>query len=325
MNAHPMLFALGASASFGQDVAAALGVPLSPHEEREFEDGEHKSRALVSARGRAAYVIHSLHGEPGHSANDRLCRLLFFIGALRDAGAESVTAVAPYLAYARKDQRTRPFDPVTTRYVAAMFEAVGTDAVLTMDVHNIAAYENAFRCRAEHIEAAPLFAAQLAPVLGGPTVVVAPDAGAVKRAEKFRQLLVAAGIDAGSALAEKYRSGGVLTGNLLVGEVEGRTAVIFDDLVSSGETLVRTARTCREKGAARVLAVATHAAFSPAASGVLADPALERLYVTDTVGPGRLGAGVATSKVTVLGCGRRFAAAIRSMHEGGPAQPDQPL
>ena len=315
----PMLFGLGSSAPFGAQVAAGLGLQLAPHEEREFEDGEHKARTLAPVIGRAVYVIHSLHGDMQQSANDKLCRMLFFIASLRDAGAASVTAVAPYLAYSRKDRRTKPFDPVITRYVGAMFQAAGADAMLTLDVHNLAAYENAFSCRTEHIEAAPLFVAHLAPLLGEQVVVVAPDAGAIKRADQLRQLLALAGIEAGSALAEKYRSGGVLTGSLLVGELEGRTALIFDDLVSSGETLLRTARACRDKGASSVLAAATHGVFSAGAATALADPAIDGIYVTDSVAPGRLAGSGADAKLTVLPCAQLFADAIRAFHATGEA------
>ncbi len=101
------LFALDASRAYGERVASALGVALASHEEREFEDGEHKARPLENVRGRDVYVIHSLYGEPGMSANDKLVRLLFFIGTLKDASAARVTAVCPYLAYARKDRRTQ--------------------------------------------------------------------------------------------------------------------------------------------------------------------------------------------------------------------------
>ena len=139
------LFALHATAELGAAVAAALGRPLAAHEEREFEDGEHKARPLEAVRGADVFVLQSLHGGPEQSANDKLCRLLFFIGALKDSGAARVTALVPYLCYARKDRRTKPNDPVTTRYVASLFEAVGTDAVVTLDVHNPAAFENAFR------------------------------------------------------------------------------------------------------------------------------------------------------------------------------------
>ena len=117
------LFALGADRDFGQGIGQALGLPLSDHEERDFEDGEHKARPLVSVRGRDVYVIRSLYSDPAASVNDKLCKLLFFIGACKDAGAARVTAVTPYLCYARKDRKTKPRDPVTTRYLANLFEA----------------------------------------------------------------------------------------------------------------------------------------------------------------------------------------------------------
>src|SRR5208282_3461850 len=96
------LFALHATAAFGAAVAAALGVALAAHEEREFEDAEHKARPLDTVRGADVFVLQSLHSGPEQSANDKLCRLLFFIGALKDAGAARVTALTPYLCYARK-------------------------------------------------------------------------------------------------------------------------------------------------------------------------------------------------------------------------------
>ena len=117
------LFALNATRDFGERVAAKLAVPLTEHEEREFEDGEHKARPLVSIRAKDAYIIQSLYWDDRQSVNDKLCRLLFFAGALRDAGAGRVTAVIPYLAYARKERKTQPRDPVTTRYVALLIEA----------------------------------------------------------------------------------------------------------------------------------------------------------------------------------------------------------
>ena len=123
------LFALEGSREFGGRVADHLGLALADHEERVFEDGEHKARPLTSVRGRDVFVIHSLYGDAEQSGNDKLCKLLFFIGALRDASAARVTAVVPYLAYARKDRKTQSRDPVTTRYVAALFEAVGVELV----------------------------------------------------------------------------------------------------------------------------------------------------------------------------------------------------
>jgi ribose-phosphate pyrophosphokinase len=314
-----MLFALGASRAFGEQVGARLGIALSLHEEREFEDGEHKARPLASVRGRDVFVLHSLYADQRQSGNDKLCRLLFFIGALKDAAAASVTAIVPYLAYARKDRKSKPRDPVTTRYVAALFEAVGADAVLTMDVHNLAAYQNAFRCRAEHLEANGLFVAHFAPLLQQcAVVVVAPDAGGIKRADQFRQRLAQAlGKPVGAAFAEKYRSGGVVSGDMLVGEVDGRDAVIIDDLISSGTTLARTAKACRAHGAARVFAAATHGLFMGDAETILAEPALERIVVTDTVPPFRIEHSTLEHKVDVLGSAALFAGAIDRLHGGG--------
>lgn len=141
--ANPILFALECSRPWAAGVAGCLGLPLSPHEERAFEDGEHMARPLLSVRGRDVYVLHALQGPGPQGVNDRLCQLLFFIGAVKDASAARVTAVLPYLAYARKDRKSTPRDPVTTRYIAALFEAVGTDRVVTLDLHNLAGYQNA--------------------------------------------------------------------------------------------------------------------------------------------------------------------------------------
>lgn len=315
----PALFALRAAGALGGRVADALGVPLQPHEERDFEDGEHKSRPLVSVRGRDVYVMGALHGGEGESVNDRLCRLLFLCGALRDASAASLTAVVPYLCYARKDRRTKPRDPVTTRYVAALLEAVGVDRVMVVDVHNPAAFENAFRCRTEHLEARPLLVAHLARLLEGrPVTVVTPDAGGAKRADALRaSLSEALGAPVGSAFAEKERSGGVVTGDLLAGDVAGRVVVIVDDMISTGGTIRRTARRCLERGATRVHAAATHAVFAAGADEALADPAIAGIVVTDSVVPRRPPAPAVRAKLTSLPLAPFLAEAIRRVHEGG--------
>jgi ribose-phosphate pyrophosphokinase len=313
------LFALDASRSFGERVAAALGTTLTRHEEREFEDGEHKARSMENVRGRDVFVIHSLYGEPGISANDKLVRLLFFIGALKDASAARVTAVCPYLAYSRKDRRSKPRDPVSSRYLAQLFEAVGSDRVMTLDVHNLAAYQNAFRIPAEHLEARGLFVEWFAKQLPqDDIVVVAPDAGGVKRAEAFRiSLGRALGRPVASAFMEKHRSEGVVSGEAVVGELENRTAIIVDDLISSGTTLARAAAACKRLGAGRVFAAASHGAFNGAAAEVLADPALDKVLVTDSIPPFRLPPVLLEERVEVLDCAPLFAEAIRRLHGGG--------
>lgn len=313
------LFALNATTELGGAIAKCLGMPLCAHEEREFEDGEHKARPLDPVGNADVYVVQSLHGGPEASANDKLCRLLFFIGALKNAGAARVTAVVPYLCYARKDRRTKPNDPVTTRYVAAMFEAIGTDAVVTLEVHNPVAFENAFRCRTVTLTATPLFVEYASKLKDENLCVVSPDTGGAKRAELFRETLEAIrGRPIGKAFADKHRSAGVVTGDLFVGDVTGATALIIDDLISTGGTLVRAARAARSAGARRVIALTAYGLFMEGAAEALADPVLDRVVVTDTVPPFRLPAGATRDKLDILPSAPLFAEAIARLHEGRP-------
>jgi ribose-phosphate pyrophosphokinase len=314
-----LLFALNASRVFGEQVSDKLGLPLSAHEEREFEDGEHKCRPLVNVRGKDVFVIQSLYSDLHHSVNDKLCRLLFFLGALRDASAAHLTAVVPYLCYARKDRKSKARDPVTTRYVASLFEAVGIDRLVTLDVHNLAAFQNAFRSRTDHLEAKKLFIDYFVPLVRQEdVVVVSPDVGGIKRAEDFRQTLsTVLGRTIPSAFMEKYRSAGVVSGEAVVGEVAGKVAIIIDDLISSGTTLARAAEACRARGATKMYAAASHGVFVGQANTVLARPALDQVVVTDTIPPFRLHPDVVKTKLVVLNAAALFAEAIRSIHTGG--------
>ena len=242
--------------------------------------------------GADIYVIQSLQGGPSESANDKLCRLLFFIGAIKEAGSARVTAVVPYLCYAREDRRAKPNDPVTTRYIAGMFESVGTDCVVTLEVHNPVAFENAFRCRTVTVTGAPLFVDYVRTMNDDRLAVVSPDPGGTKRAELFRETLEAA-LDrpVSEAFADKHRSAGVVSGDLFIKDVAGATALVIDDLISTGGTLLRAARAARQVGARRVIALVTHGLFMAGAADVLAGPAIERLVVTDAVPAFRLPSG----------------------------------
>ncbi|MGE3296069.1 MAG: ribose-phosphate diphosphokinase [Porticoccaceae bacterium] len=313
------LFALSESGALGARIATALGVALGMHEERDFEDGEHKIRPLESVRNGDVFVVQSLYGEPEKSVNDKFLRLLFFIGALKDAGAARVTAVIPYLCYARKDRKTKARDPITTRYVAQLLEAVGTDRVAVLDVHNPAAFQNAFRCATELLDTARLFAGHFAARIGvEPVVVVSPDTGGIKRAERLRETLGRElGRAVGSAFMEKKRSAGVVSGEALVGEVEGATVIVVDDLISTGGTLLRAAQACRRQGARRVHAVAAHGLFVGEAGRLLADPALDSLVVTDSIPPFRLEETPARAKLTPIEIAPLLAEAIRRIHAGG--------
>lgn len=313
-----LVFALNASRGFGEAVAGALGTALSAHEEREFEDGEHKTRPTVNVRNRDVFVIQSLYADTKQSVNDKLVRLLFFLGALKDASASRVTAVVPYLAYARKDAKTQTRDPVTTRYVAQLFESVGTDRLATMDVHNLAAFQNAFRLRTDHLEAAKLFVAHFAALVSKETgvTVVSPDLGGMKRAERFRQALGRAlGREPAIAFLEKARAKGVMRTGRLVGDVAG-AVIIIDDLISTGGTLRNAAVACRESGATKVYAAATHGVFVGDSRRLFSGAELDQIVVTDTIPPFRLDPELAGRKLTVLSAAPLFAEAIRCIHTG---------
>jgi len=314
-----VFFALNTTQVLGNHIAGQLGVALSPHEEREFDDGEHKSRPLISVRGKDCYVLQSLHSEPGCSVHDKLCRLLFFIGALNDAGARRVMAVIPYLAYARKDHKTKARDPVTTRYVAQLFEAVGTNAIVAMDVHNLVAYQNAFRCQTEHLEAGKLLLSYIATRLSDvPVIVVSPDAGGIKRAEQFRQRWSHhVGHAIPMAIVEKYRSEGVLSGGLVVGDVKNRHVILIDDLISSGHTLVRAADACRGQGAISVVAMATHGVFTQDAAQVLSNAVIDSIVTTDSVSISAADEKKLSTKLVRISCADLIAQTISRLHSAG--------
>jgi ribose-phosphate pyrophosphokinase len=203
--------------------------------------------------------------------------------------------------------------------VAALFEAVGVDRFVTLDVHNLAAFQNAFRCPTDHLEARGLFADYFTEHLREQElVVISPDVGGVKRAEQFRRTLSQSlGREIPTAFMEKHRSKGVVSGEAIVGEVRGRVAVIIDDLISTGNTMLRAARACLDLGAERIYAAASHGLFTGDANAVIDDAAFTQVVVTDTVPPFRLAPEVVERKLKILDARALFAEAIRRLHSGG--------
>jgi ribose-phosphate pyrophosphokinase len=311
------LFALHGTDTLGKKIAHSLGCDLSALEERSFEDGEHKIRPLERVAGCDVYVVHSLHGGPEESPNDKLCQLLFFVGALNDAGAARVTAVTPYLCYARKDRRTKAQDPVTMRYLAALFEAAGVDAIVTLEVHNESAFENAFRCPSVALSTTPLFIGKIRELAADRSIcVVSPDLGGGKRADLLREALErAAGRPIGKAFVEKHRSSGIVSGDLFAGEVTNSVCIVVDDLVSTGGTLVRAAKAARAHGAKEVIACVAHGLFMPGAERALADFSIDRIIATDSVPPFRLPSGPVLAKLEVISAAPLFAETIRRLHQ----------
>jgi len=313
------VFALNGTGELGATVAAKLGRTLDPHEEREFEEGEHKARPLVSVRGRDVFVLHSLAGSGAGTVNDRLCRLLFFLACCRDNGAARVTAVVPYLAYSRKDRQTKPRDPVTTRYVAQLLEAMGSDRILTLDVHNLAAFQNSFRCQTVHLTARHLFVAEMERLAGRESVVVlSPDGGGVRRAQLLKESYESrTGRQAGFGFMEKRRSSGKVTGDLFAGEVDGKAVFIVDDMIGSGGTMLRAARSCRERSAIAVHAMATHGLFGKGAEKLFGAEEIDRIIVTDSVCSAvAASSDFPSSRLKLVSVAPLMAEAIRRLHEG---------
>jgi len=308
----PVLFALKGSEALGRQVAAAAGVEVGQHEEREFERGEHKTRPLSPVRGRPVAVLHAVHGDvQGPSVNDRLLRLWLFIAALKEGGASSVTALVPYLPYSRKDRRTQPGDPVSSRYVAQHFEVAGVDTLVSIEPHNLAAFENAFRCCTVPIPLAAVLEDWVAGTKSDVQwTVVSPDAGGVKRAQLVRESLERRiGAQVEFAFVEKRRQDDKVATGRLAGEVRGKACLIVDDLVSSGGTLARAGVACRAAGATQLIAAVAHGLFLPAAAASFAAATFDSVIVTDSVPCAERDA--APLAVTVLPTRAVFAAALR--------------
>ncbi len=284
--APPLLFAPSESAALAAGIAVRAGLSLAPLEERAFEDGEFKLRPACSVRGRRVFVAQTLASGGGADSARRLVRLLFLLHVLRDGGAHGLTAVIPYLAYARKERRTQPRDPVTTRYVAQQLEAAGMTHAMLLDAHDPASVDNALRVPLDHLSALPSFAAQIAARAGTAQVAVAsPDVGGIKRAQRLRELLQGRlGRPVRLIFIEKRRALGVVSGGTVIGDPRDCTVVIVDDLCATGGTLVRAAAALAAGGAAAVLAAVTHAPLAAGLERLRGCADIQHLLVTDSVG-----------------------------------------
>jgi ribose-phosphate pyrophosphokinase len=306
----------------GLAVAREMATKLDPLEEREFSDGEHKSRPLESVRGEDVYVIAALNSGGGRSPGDRLVRLLFFLSTCISNGAGRVTAIAPYLPYMRKEVQTKPRDPINSQYLARLFESTGLDMLVTIEAHNKAAFQNAFRCGTLHLETHELLAAAVSKSCGDHDIVIlAPDSGASKRADLLRHALSQIGTGTpGMAFMEKHRSQDLVTGSLFAGDVRHCDVVVFDDIISTGTTMRRAAEAAIERGARRVIAVATHGLFNEAAAELFHSPQIERVIVTDSAGVPALPTAVTDGKLQVVSCAPLIADVIMRLHGGGSVE-----
>jgi ribose-phosphate pyrophosphokinase len=321
----PCLIALPESHPLAAAVAAEDDLPLIRLEERRFEGGEFKLRPLDSVRGRTVFVLQSLAGTGDSPVCERLLRLLFLLQGLRDAGAGATVAVLPYLAFARKDRRTQVRDPVSSRYVAQLLEAAGVAQVIALDVHNPAAFDNAFRIPTVHLTALPMMVdhfARQAPASA--FAVVSPDIGGIKRAQIFRELLAArTGREVELAFIEKRRARGVVVTGMLVGEVAGRAVVLIDDLCATGGTLIRAAKICHSAGADVIHAAVAHAPLAAGLGSLLAAEAIATVVVTDSTGIDSVAERVppTAAKQVTLRIAPLLALTLRRLLAGDPLAP----
>jgi ribose-phosphate pyrophosphokinase len=315
----PLIFAPRESGALARATSQESGIELATLEEREYEGGEFKLRPLQSVRDRNAFVIQSLAETSEAPIALRLVRLLFLLQGLRDAGASYITAVIPYLAYARKDRRTKPRDPVYTRYVAQLLEATGVDRIVALDVHNASALDNAFRIPTDHLTALPMMAQHFKQHLAnGKWAVASPDIGGIKRAQLFRELLQQhLGREVELIFVEKHRDGDVLSGGAIVGKAAGHDVIVIDDLCASGGTLVRAANALRAAGATSVHAAVTHAPLAAGIAALAESEHFTQVVITDSVGFTPTSATTAPArKVRILPVAPLLAVAMARMTRG---------
>lgn len=336
------LFGLDGSRPFAQQVARYLDVPLSKHVERSFADGEPYIKSCVNVRGFDVYVISSLYSDDQQSITEKFTKLLFFVGSLVDASAKRITIVCPHLAFSRQDRKTESRAPITIKYFAQCLEAVGVDRVLTMDVHNLSAMQNAFRIPTDNLEAKPLHADFLCgvdsgvmtdgvpqrvephipdPLVDDPSnlIVLAPDSGGMGRAKRFRNVLekrlkLHNQIDVVHVDKERV-NGNEVRGSKIVGDVEGKRVLVLDDVISSGRTIQLCVDSVRKHGGDVWAVCATHGVFTEGANEYLAD--VPRLVITDTIRPFRLRSDQWRDRLFMIPTAMMFAQAIRRTHEEG--------
>jgi ribose-phosphate pyrophosphokinase len=264
----------GANTPLAADVARALDVPLAKAIVARFPDLEANIQLLDSVADADVFIVQPT----GPPADQRLMELLLLADAARRGGAASVAAVVPYFGYARQDHDGGR--PIGAPLVAGMMEAAGIDRVITVDLHS-PAVETAFDLPVSHLSAVPLLAERLGRVAPRGSIVVAPDLGAVKLADRYARLL-----DMPVAFVRKERmSGSAVEARGVVGPVAGRTPIIVDDMISTGGTIVAAAEACRGAGAARsaVYVAASHALLVGDAVDRLGQIPITALFTTDTV------------------------------------------
>lgn len=301
-----MLLAGSANRRLASGIAQALGTDLAACALERFPDGELHVQVTDGVRGADVFVI-----EPtGPPVDEHLVELALLVDAAWRAGAARLTAVVPYFGYARQDRRSRAGEALGARVAAALLAGVHVDRLLVVDPHS-AALEPMSPVRVEAVSAVPDLAAVLRPLIGSEAVLVAPDLGAVKLAERY-----AIELELPIVVVRKQRmAGDVVRAMDVIGELRDRAPVIVDDMISSGATIQAAVdavmETCRDT---EVLVAATHGLFVGSAYARLARLPLRGVLVTDSVAA----PGEAPDCVQTVSIGHLLAEAIRRLHEDEP-------
>ena len=298
-----LLFAGSASRKLGASIASYLDQPLAASETHRFSEGNLFVRVLENVRGRDTFLVQGT----AFPANDNFMELLFWIDALKRASANSVTAVIPYFSYAKGDKKDEPRVSIRARVCADAIEAAGVDRVVTMDLH-APQLQGFFHVPVDDLYAMPILCDAIVAKGLPNVVVVAPDAGFAKRARVYAQRL---GVP--YAIAEKERTDHSEAAHVLdlIGDVEGKTAVIVDDFTISAGSLADAARITADRGAAQIFAMVSHGLLTDRAVERLEHAPIERLFITDTVETQPV---TLPDKVEVISVAALFGEAIRRIH-----------
>jgi len=298
------LFSGSAHPALAKEIADFLGVPLGNARLQRFPDTEVSFQIGENIRGSDVFVVQPT----SRPVDESLVELCVMIDAFRRSSASRITSVIPYYGYARQDRKDKPRVPISAKLVANLLSAAGTNRVLTMDLHK-AQIQAFFDLPVDHLFAAPVIIEYLARESYPDLTIVAPDAGGAERARAYAKRL-----DAELAVIDKRRSdSGSAEVMNVVGDVEGRTCIIQDDIIDTAGTIVKAAQALVDNGAARVIAAAVHGVLSgPAFERIEAAP-LERLIVTNTI-PLK-DEWSRSRKIVELSVARLLGQAIRSIHE----------
>jgi ribose-phosphate pyrophosphokinase len=293
-----------ANPSLARDICRSLDVPLAECLVSRFSDGEVRLQILENVRGTDVFIV-----QPTCNPVDtNLMELLLMMDALKRASARRITPVVPYYGYSRQDRKDRPRVPVSAKLVADLLTAAGADRALTMDLH-VPQIQGFFAIPVDHLFAAPVLVEYFRKLGLQNLTIVAPDAGGVERARFFAKKM-----DTALAIVDKRRDEpGVSEVMHVIGDVQGRTAVIVDDMIDTAGTLVKTTDALLNQGASAVYACCTHPVFSGEAVDRICKSRLTRVVVTDSIPLSEQAKGC--ERILVLSVAELLARAIQSIHE----------